>query len=124
MQVVATKQELHRLAQLVDELALGVFQAPGQAHDTGRSDDHPRIISWPRGLMPRSRGGDKGCTMARMTNLPPKPVAPPAIDEPTPLLGGLSPQAFMRRHWQKKPLLIRQAVPGVRSPSRKTWNPA
>lgn len=54
--------------------------------------------------------------MARMTNLPSKPVAPPAIDEPTPLLGGLSPQAFMRRHWQKKPLLIRQAVPGVRPP--------
>ena len=26
------------------------------------------------------------------------------------LLGGLSPQAFMRQHWQKKPLLIRQAV--------------
>ncbi len=33
------------------------------------------------------------------------------IDHPTPLLGGLSPQAFMRRYWQKKPLLIRQAVP-------------
>ncbi|MDO9313514.1 MAG: cupin domain-containing protein [Burkholderiaceae bacterium] len=33
------------------------------------------------------------------------------IDIPTPLLGGLSPQAFMRRHWQKKPLLIRQALP-------------
>lgn len=33
------------------------------------------------------------------------------IDTPTPLLGGLSPQAFMRRHWQKKPLLIRRAVP-------------
>ena len=31
-------------------------------------------------------------------------------DEPTALLGGLSPQAFMRRHWQKKPLLVRQAV--------------
>ena len=30
----------------------------------------------------------------------------------TPLLGGISPQTFMRRHWQKKPLLIRQAVPG------------
>jgi 50S ribosomal protein L16 3-hydroxylase len=30
----------------------------------------------------------------------------------TPLLGGLSPLTFMRRHWQKKPLLIRQAVPG------------
>lgn len=33
------------------------------------------------------------------------------IDIATPLLGGLSPQAFMRRHWQKKPLLIRQALP-------------
>jgi 50S ribosomal protein L16 3-hydroxylase len=32
------------------------------------------------------------------------------------LLGGLSPSAFMRRHWQKKPLLIRQAVPGVQAP--------
>ena len=33
------------------------------------------------------------------------------IVEPLPLLGGLSPQDFMRRHWQKKPLLIRQALP-------------
>src|SRR5690349_14840140 len=32
-------------------------------------------------------------------------------DEPTALLGGLSPAAFMRRHWQKRPLLVRQAVP-------------
>ena len=31
---------------------------------------------------------------------------------PTPLLGGLTPATFMRRHWQKKPLLIRGAVPG------------
>ena len=30
----------------------------------------------------------------------------------SPLLGGLSPQTFMRRHWQTKPLLVRQAVPG------------
>jgi len=28
-----------------------------------------------------------------------------------PLLGGLSPQLFMKRHWQKKPLLVRQAAP-------------
>jgi 50S ribosomal protein L16 3-hydroxylase len=28
-----------------------------------------------------------------------------------PLLGGLSASAFMRRHWQKKPLLVRSAVP-------------
>jgi len=33
-----------------------------------------------------------------------------------PLLGGLSPQQFMRRHWQKKPLLVRQALPGVTAP--------
>ncbi len=30
----------------------------------------------------------------------------------SPLLGGLSPQVFMRRHWQKRPLLVRQALPG------------
>jgi 50S ribosomal protein L16 3-hydroxylase len=34
------------------------------------------------------------------------------ITRATPLLGGISAQTFMRRHWQKKPLLIRQAVPG------------
>jgi 50S ribosomal protein L16 3-hydroxylase len=28
------------------------------------------------------------------------------------MLGGMSPARFMRRHWQKKPLLIRQAFPG------------
>ena len=32
------------------------------------------------------------------------------------LLGGLSPATFMRRHWQKKPLVVRQAWPGVRPP--------
>jgi 50S ribosomal protein L16 3-hydroxylase len=34
----------------------------------------------------------------------------------SPLLGGLTPQVFMRRHWQKQPLLIRQAMPGVQPP--------
>jgi 50S ribosomal protein L16 3-hydroxylase len=38
------------------------------------------------------------------------------IDRPTPLLGGLTPQAFMRRYWQKKPLLVRQAWSGVQPP--------
>ena len=38
------------------------------------------------------------------------------ITLPTPVLAGLSPQTFMRRHWQKKPLLIRQAVPNVQPP--------
>lgn len=37
-------------------------------------------------------------------------------DEPLALLGGLSPARFMRRHWQKKPLLIRQAIAGFQPP--------
>lgn len=32
---------------------------------------------------------------------------------PLALLAGLSPAQFMRRHWQKKPLLVRQAVPAL-----------
>lgn len=35
------------------------------------------------------------------------------ITQPLPLLGGISPQRFMQRHWQKKPLLVRGAVPGL-----------
>ena len=31
---------------------------------------------------------------------------------PLQLLGGLSPETFMRRYWEKKPLLIRGAIPG------------
>ena len=38
------------------------------------------------------------------------------IDLPLQLLGGLSPATFMRRHWQKQPLLVRQALPGVVPP--------
>jgi len=35
------------------------------------------------------------------------------LREPLALLGGLSPAAFMRDYWQKRPLLIRQALPVV-----------
>ena len=34
----------------------------------------------------------------------------PRLDAPRALLGGLSPRQFMRRHWQRRPLLIRGAV--------------
>jgi len=34
-------------------------------------------------------------------------------DRATPLLGGLSPAQFMRRHWQRKPLLVRGAATGA-----------
>jgi len=39
----------------------------------------------------------------------------PAPDRPLTLLGGMTPAQFMRRHWQKKPLLIRQAIPGFQA---------
>ena len=38
------------------------------------------------------------------------------ITTPLPLLGGLSPERFMQRHWQKKPLVVRGAIPGFRAP--------
>ena len=38
------------------------------------------------------------------------------IHQPLSLLGGLTPAQFMRRHWQKKPLLVRQAIAGFEPP--------
>ena len=38
------------------------------------------------------------------------------IQTPLPLLGGLTAAQFMRRHWHKKPLLVRQAIPGFVPP--------
>jgi 50S ribosomal protein L16 3-hydroxylase len=32
------------------------------------------------------------------------------------LLGGLTPASFLRRHWQKRPLCVRGALPGFRDP--------
>lgn len=34
------------------------------------------------------------------------------VNQPLALLAGLTPAQFMRRHWQKKPLMVRQAIPG------------
>jgi 50S ribosomal protein L16 3-hydroxylase len=33
-----------------------------------------------------------------------------------PVLGALSPRAFLARHWQKRPLLVRNALPGLQNP--------
>ena len=38
------------------------------------------------------------------------------VDARTPLLGGLSPAQFMRRHWGRRPLLVRGAWPGLVPP--------
>jgi 50S ribosomal protein L16 3-hydroxylase len=35
------------------------------------------------------------------------------LNAPQSLLGGMSPATFMRRHWHKKPLVVRQAIPGL-----------
>jgi 50S ribosomal protein L16 3-hydroxylase len=40
----------------------------------------------------------------------------PLPDEVTSLLGNRTPAQFMRRYWQKKPLLIRQAIPDIQAP--------
>src|SRR6478609_627967 len=36
------------------------------------------------------------------------------VTQTLPLLGGLSPSQFMKKHWQKKPLLVRGAVPAIK----------
>jgi len=36
------------------------------------------------------------------------------MQKDTPPLGGMSARTFLRQHWQKRPLLIRQAVPGFK----------
>lgn len=40
----------------------------------------------------------------------------PAPDEGLTLLGGLTPREFLAEHWQRRPLLVRGALPGWRSP--------
>ena len=40
----------------------------------------------------------------------------PSPNQPATLLGNLTPSQFMRRYWQKKPLLIRQAIPDIDAP--------
>lgn len=40
--------------------------------------------------------------------------------QPLALLGGITAAQFMRRHWQKKPLLVRQAIPGFQPPVPRT----
>ncbi|HEX5048864.1 MAG TPA: cupin domain-containing protein [Gammaproteobacteria bacterium] len=37
--------------------------------------------------------------------------AAPRPDAPLTLLGGLTPRRFLKRHWQRKPLLVRAALP-------------
>src|SRR6185312_7982512 len=84
-QVAAADQKLHRLIEHVQFFAQRVLERPGQRDHALLSNFHRRI------------------------------VAVMNITQPLALLGGLSPQQFMRRHWQKKPLLVRQAIPDFKA---------
>jgi 50S ribosomal protein L16 3-hydroxylase len=41
------------------------------------------------------------------------------LQQPRALLGGLSPAQFMRRYWQRQPLMVRQAWPQVQPPASR-----
>ncbi|WP_408476177.1 JmjC domain-containing protein [Paraburkholderia megapolitana] len=72
--------------------------------------DHPAGTAEAAVPVPRLRAGSPTTRRAESQSLTPSP------DRPTPLLGNLSPSQFMRRYWQKKPLLIRQAIPQIAAP--------
>lgn len=63
-----------------------------------------RVSGTPKRAAPaRAMSKTKGATR-------PKPA--PVGHEPLAILGGMTAERFLREHWQKKPLLVRQAVPG------------
>ncbi len=47
-------------------------------------------------------------------------VRPPAPDRSLALLGNLTPRQFLRRYWQRRPLLVRNAIPRFLSPLTRT----
>ena len=99
-QIAATDKKFNRVGEFINQGAVGVFKSPGQADDAGVLNQHDGMINRLRVLLPLAAKRDNHDM--------PKNIKP---DQALPLLGGLSAQAFMRKHWQKKPLLIRQAVP-------------
>lgn len=80
----------------------------------GRSSHNARMTSRP--TSPRAAKGAVAQPVAPAKAEAQAAHLPIDVDQATALLGGLSPSQFMRKHWQKKPLLIRQAVPGITSP--------
>jgi 50S ribosomal protein L16 3-hydroxylase len=46
-------------------------------------------------------------------------LAGPPPDRPLQLLGGLSPREFMQRHWQRRPLLVRNAMLDIVPPTSR-----
>lgn len=50
-------------------------------------------------------------------------TAPNPDIKPEQLLGGVSPETFLRDYWQKRPLLVRQALPHFSPPSKNPLGP-
>src|SRR5204863_8135449 len=57
------------------------------------------------------------CRLPSIISDPPSPYDPRvARGSGLPLLGGLTAAAFLRRHWQKRPLFVRGAIPAFVPP--------
>jgi hypothetical protein len=95
-QVAAPDEKFDRLVQDVKLFTKRVLERPGQC-------DHAlRCNFWEIGFIPAELSQFPSHSMPNNT--------------PLTLLGGLSAAQFMRRHWQKKPLLVRGAIPGMQAP--------
>ena len=97
-QIVTAHEEFDGFVQDVQLVAKRILQDPGQCDNTLLSDFHRRIVAV------HSDGRQRGLFHAM------------DAQKITPLLGGMSPAEFMRKHWHKKPLLVRQAIPGFEAP--------
>ena len=123
--IIAAVQIDHRLVAFLDQIALCIGQLVSDRHDgvLRFSSNSPKY---------KSHYTMRNRSQAEPRDAAATPFGAPPSDLPTPLLGGLTPAQFMRGHWQKKPLLIRQAIPGVASPVSRdalfssqrtmTWN--
>ena len=99
-QVFASDQKVYGFVQGVERFTQCVFERPGQS-------DHASVIDFHRTIVAVWR-----LWLARVPHK--KYRFPMNIDQPLTLLGGLTPAQFMKRHWHKKPLLVRQAIPNFK----------
>lgn len=104
-EVIAANEKFNGFVQGVQNFAQRVFECPGQCDHRRCLDFHTTIVAVWRLLF--------GCLVfeRRSFGLSNR-ITPMNTEQPLALLGGLSPSQFMKRHWQKKPLLVRNAIPG------------
>ena len=100
--IITANEKLDRVVQLVKRFTQCVCKCPAQSRDALLINFHTRIVP------PRNATHESIVLPTRHPYL----ENPMDIAQTLPLLGGISPSQFMKRHWQKKPLLVRQAIPG------------